>query len=145
MRLTRDDILALIPHQGRMCLLDGVQRFDAGQIVCIANSHRDADNPLRRDGRLDPIHLVEYGAQAMAVHGGLLGREDTPGREPLGFLASLRDVRIDCDRLDTMAAPLEVRAIRLAAMDSGSMYAFEIHADGRQLASGRTTVMHLEV
>ena len=41
-----------IPHQGSMCLLDGVTAWDAQRIVCSASSHRTASNPLRQFGRL---------------------------------------------------------------------------------------------
>ena len=47
-----------------------------------------ADNPLRINGRLRAVNLCEYGAQAMAVHGGLRGtvRASTEA----GLLVSLR-------------------------------------------------------
>ena len=43
-RLGRDEILALIPHGGAMCLLDVLLNWDADHITCL--SHR-AGNPLR--------------------------------------------------------------------------------------------------
>ena len=65
----------LVPHAGDMCLLER---------IVSANESRDRrarrlriarpTNPLRRDGRLAALHLAEYGAQAMAVHGGLQTR-----------------------------------------------------------------------
>ena len=51
----RDWIAARIPHQGRMCLLDRVDRMSAAESVCSAISHTDADNPLREGGRLGAI------------------------------------------------------------------------------------------
>ena len=38
-----------------------------------AIGHVDPAHPLRSNGRLHALHLCEYGAQAMAVHGGLRG------------------------------------------------------------------------
>ena len=64
----------LIPHQGAMCLLDDVVAWDDQRIHARSDSHRRDDNPLRSDGRLRAVHLCEYGAQAMAVHGGLVAR-----------------------------------------------------------------------
>ena len=67
--LTRQQILALIPHQGMMCLLDRVAAWSAADITCGASSHLSPDNPLRRDGRLGAICGIEYGLQAAALHG----------------------------------------------------------------------------
>ena len=65
-------IAAHIPHHGSMCLLHAVSQWDERRIVCEALSHVDPDNPLRAQGRLGAANGVEYAAQAMAVHGGLL-------------------------------------------------------------------------
>ena len=72
--IDKSEIRRLIPHSGTMCLLDGVVRWDDDSIVCITNTHRDANNPLRRDGQLSAVHALEYGAQAAAIHGGLRAR-----------------------------------------------------------------------
>ncbi|MGH8502676.1 MAG: hypothetical protein ACREVE_09435, partial [Gammaproteobacteria bacterium] len=70
----KDAIRALIPHAGTMCLLDAVLEWDDESIHCTSETHRAADNPLRREGRLSALHAFEYGAQAVAVHGGLRAR-----------------------------------------------------------------------
>ena len=69
MRSPRID--ALVPQQGAMCLLDEVVSFDDRSVVCRTSSHLAPGNPLRCDGRLPAIAGIEYGAQAMAVHGAL--------------------------------------------------------------------------
>src|SRR5690606_36240285 len=99
--LGRAEILALVPHQGSMCLWDEVAGFDAGQIRLRANNHRDATHPLRSAGMLRAIHLCEYGAQAMAVHGGLRARESGGGVRP-GVLVALRGVELHCTRIDDL-------------------------------------------
>ena len=43
MMYDRDWIAKRIPHQGTMCLLDGVASFDEERLVCIATSHAHAD------------------------------------------------------------------------------------------------------
>jgi predicted hotdog family 3-hydroxylacyl-ACP dehydratase len=70
--LTRQEILALIPHQGTMCLLDDVTAWSVADITCGASSHLSPDNPLRRSGRLGAISGIEYGLQAAALHGALV-------------------------------------------------------------------------
>lgn len=137
----RDEILRLIPHQGAMCLLDSVASFSETQIECGATSHRDPSNPLRHGGALAAVHLAEYGAQAMAIHGGLLGRASgAPVRR--GLLVTLRDLKLAVTRVDDIAAPLVVKARRLLANADGLLYAFEVEGGGRRLASGRVGVIH---
>ena len=70
----RDQIAALIPHQGEMCLWDEVVGWDATHGRLRAHRPRDIHHPLRSGGQLRALHLCEYGAQAMAVHGGLRAR-----------------------------------------------------------------------
>jgi len=83
--LTREQIQALIPHQGTMCLLDRVLAWSAAEITCTASSHLAPRNPLRRDGRLGAICGIEYGLQAAALHGALVqsaGKLAASAREP---------------------------------------------------------------
>ncbi|MDR3416519.1 MAG: hypothetical protein P4L83_10065 [Nevskia sp.] len=58
----------LTPHQGHMMLLDRVEQWDNKKIVCSAVSHLHADNPLAVNGRMSYVHVIEYGAQAAAIH-----------------------------------------------------------------------------
>ena len=72
MNLERD-IRELVPQAGAMCLLERIVSADADSVICSTSTHRSPGTPLRRAGRLAALHLAEYGAQAMAVHGGLNG------------------------------------------------------------------------
>ena len=131
----------LIPHRGTMCLLDTVVGWDDERIHLVTDSHRRADNPLRSDGMLRAVHLCEYGAQAMAIHGALLAQRAGLAMMP-GFLVSLRAVKLLVARIDDVAAPLDVHAQQLLADAAGLQYAFRIEADGRALAHGRAAVLH---
>ncbi len=140
MTLARTDIEALVPHKHAMCLWDEVVDWDAQRIVLRSGSHRVADHPLRSDGRLRALHLCEYGAQAMAVHGGLLTR--TPGAAPRpGMLVALREVVLHVDRIDDLPGLLSCEAHLQAAGEDSQLYAFRIEHAGRVLAQGRATVM----
>ena len=135
--LTQTQIRALIPHAGAMCLLDQVLRWDLDTIDCLALSHRDPGNPLRRDGLLPVAAGIEYGAQAMAVHGGLV----EPGPSPRGgYLAILTGVEWAVTRLDDCLEPLRVRAERMAVMANGSQYAFRVYAGERLLLAGEAVI-----
>jgi len=133
--MLHDAICARLPHAGRMCLLERLESWDSDAITCIATSHRDADNPLRGGGRLHAIAGVEYAAQAMALHGSLLSATDTP--PAIGYLASVRDLKLDLEDLGTVAEDLRVTARRLSGDASGFIYEFEIRAGARALLSGR--------
>ncbi|MDP1644222.1 MAG: 3-hydroxylacyl-ACP dehydratase [Thiobacillus sp.] len=132
-------LLAHLPHQGSMCLLDAVTEWDAQRIRCTAKSHHDADNPLRAHDRLGAACGVEYAAQAMAAHGALLAAADSAPRA--GYLASVRGVELHVARLDDIAADLDVEAERLSGDDNTILYGFRVSAAGRELLSGRAAVV----
>lgn len=133
---TRAAIAALIPHQGNMCLLEAVADCSATRIVCTTASHRAPDNPLRRDGRLAAVHLCEYGAQAMALHGALISQAN-PNRP--GWLVALREVELEVAVVDCETA-LTVSAQCIQAGAAGLQYGFAVHSGTRRLATGRATV-----
>ena len=137
--LDRAWLLAHIPHQGTMCLLDCVSDWDVERIRCKASSHRSADNPLRAHGRLGSACGIEYCAQAMAAHGALLAASDTAPRA--GYLTSVRSVDLHVDQLDDIAADLDVEAERLSGDDNNILYGFSLKAAGHLLLSGRATVV----
>ncbi|WP_291227361.1 phosphotransferase [Dokdonella sp.] len=130
----------LIPHAGSMCLLDEVIAWDEESIHARTASHGRSDHPLRSDGRLRALHLCEYGAQAMAVHGGLLARAQGKIAEP-GLLVSLREVELQVARIDDLPGLLDVHARRLLAGDGHWQYAFRIEHAGALLAQGRAAVI----
>ena len=139
MQLTRAEIAGLIPHSGAMCLLDGVLEWDSRRIRCVSRSHRNADNPLRADGRLPAICAIEYAAQAMAVHGGLSG--NASGRPRAGYLASLRDVVCRRSRIDDLEGDLVIEAEQMAADGGRAMYRFAPRVGEVEVLSGRATVV----
>jgi predicted hotdog family 3-hydroxylacyl-ACP dehydratase len=141
MVLNRDAIAALIPHGGAMCLLEEVISFDDHCIVCRVVSHRDAAHPLRDDGVLPAICGIEYAAQAMALHGALVGTAAGNARGRRGMLAAARDVTLNVERLDDIADDLTVSARKLVGENGRVLYEFALHAGGRELARGRATVV----
>ena len=140
MLIDKARIRELIPHTGAMCLLDAVIAWDDDSIQCVADTHRDLANPLRRDGRLSAVAAFEYGAQAAAVHGGL--RASAAGETaPAGYLAALRDARWFAAYLDESAAPLNIIACRLFGEAAHCIYAIQISTAGRLLAEARVTIV----
>jgi len=138
--INREDIEALIPHAGLMSLWDRVLEWTDTRIVLSTERHRDADHPLRSGGRLRAVHLCEYGAQSMAVHGGLRASQRGGVALP-GLLVALRGVELGVDRIDQLPHALICEATVLIDSDSGWQYSFRIHHDEVLLASGRAAVM----
>lgn len=129
-------LLANLPHQGAMNLLDSVVAWDASKLHARAGSHRLADNPLRRAGALPITAGIEYGAQAAAAHGALAA--STPSGA--GFLASMRGITFHARRLDDLEAPLDVHVEQLGGGAGGVLYRFHVSCGGRPLVDGRITV-----
>jgi predicted hotdog family 3-hydroxylacyl-ACP dehydratase len=145
MRLDRHWIAAHIPHQGSMCLLDAVRSWDPVRIECASRTHRASEHPLRAHGRLGSACLIEYAAQAMAVHAALRfpSAQVTAG-EPataFGVLASARAVELLVPDLDQIEDELLICAERLHSDGRGALYAFTITAAARLLAQGRAAVL----
>ena len=87
--LDRAGIALRIPHSGSMCLLERLEGWDAESIRCTTTTHSQADNPLRTESGLLAPNAIEYAAQAMALHGGLLAEEGSaPSAPRLSWTAS---------------------------------------------------------
>lgn len=133
------DIAALVPHAGAMVLLDRATHCDAGSIRCVARSHLDPANPLRRNGRLGVICGLEYALQAAALHGALTG-----GRvaQPAGYVAALRDIVLHVDRLDDPElGELHVSASLERQEAAGMIYALAVQDwNGVALVGGRAVI-----
>jgi len=130
------NLSGLIPHAGSMCLLDRVIAHSAHDIQCTTRTHTHPDNPLRRDGQLSALHLIEYAAQAMAAHGALAS-----GGVQRGVLASVRDIRLHIERIDEIDSELTIHATRRITQSAGSLYDFTVHGSGRLLCQGRIAIV----
>lgn len=141
--LPRSDWDHLIPHAGSMCLLDDVLAWDETTLHAASEGHLRADHPLRGEDGLHAVHLAEYGAQAMAVHGALLARARGVETVRPGMLVSLREVELAVEFVPPDGR-LDVHAQCLYADDRGAQYSFRVEQGGRLLASGRAAVIHPE-
>jgi predicted hotdog family 3-hydroxylacyl-ACP dehydratase len=137
--ISKAALCRLIPHQGRMCLLDTVERWDDTTIMCTTASHRDATNPLRRDNQLEAICGLEYAAQAMAVHVGLLQR-GKERRLAVGYLGAVKNLMLRATRLDDVKGNLTVQATRLVGKVSSFIYTFRVSAERQELLDGRVSI-----
>jgi predicted hotdog family 3-hydroxylacyl-ACP dehydratase len=142
-------IARLIPHSGSMCLLARLEHWDAQTIVCSATSHRDAANPLRTASGLLAPCAIEYAAQAMALHGALIGQQAASAANAAnaasaaspGFLASARGVQFHRLRLDDLSGDLRIEAQRQAGDAQQILYHFRVQHAGQPVAEGRAAVV----
>jgi predicted hotdog family 3-hydroxylacyl-ACP dehydratase len=145
--LDHEGIAALIPHSGSMCLLHCMTAWSPERITCTANNHRQANHPLRTRSGLLATCTIEYAAQAMALHGGLIGQAAGTPATP-GYLASARGVQLHVLRLDDLPLPpheqpdeLLIEATRQAGDAQQILYAFNVSHAGRPIAQGRAAVV----
>lgn len=139
MPIGKAEIAGLIPHAGRMCLLDEVVRWDDATIRCVARGHREADNPLRAGAELPALCGIEYAAQAMALHGRLSAAVSATPRA--GYLASVSDLVCSARRLDDLAGDLVIDAEKLAGDEARVLYRFALHSAERELLQGKAAVV----
>ena len=139
LRMSKADLCRLIPHHGTMCLLDAVEQWDETDILCTTASHRDATNPLRRDNRLEAICGLEYAAQAMAVHVGLL-EQGKERRLTVGYLGAVKNLILRTTRLDDAKGDLTVQATRLVGEAGCFIYAFRVSVARQEFLDGRASI-----
>jgi predicted hotdog family 3-hydroxylacyl-ACP dehydratase len=138
-KLTKEELSTFLLHAEAMCLIDQVESWDDTTIRCCTRSHHDSANPLRHGIRLEAVTGLEYAAQAMGVHVGLLNRTRlTDGL--IGYVGGLRDVVLGVDRLDESPAELTINAMRLFEGDNSFMYQFSISSGGRDVMTGRASI-----
>ena len=135
----KQEIAAVIPHAGLMCLLDGVLAYSPQHIRCISGTHRDMDNPMRSGSVLHALCGIEYAAQAMAVHGAWSGQAGLKPRA--GYLASVRNVTCRLMRLDNLSDDLVIEAEKVMGDGVNVIYRFTLHAGREEIISGRATVV----
>jgi len=130
------DIAALLPHAGNALMIERVLGWDDAQIEVATTRHRAADNPLRHENRLASVHLAEFAAQAMAIHGGLK-TVAAGGRPQPALLVAVRDLILRRDYIDDLAGELSIVARTLLANAGNWQYEFTVRHAGEEIASGR--------
>ncbi len=149
--IKRDELAKLIPHAGLMCLNDAVHEWNAQSVLCSTQSHLRKDNPLYKNNKLSALHAIEYCAQAMAIHGGLLAREKGATLPP-GYLAAVRNVELSYTWLDEIKQEMMIYVTQLMAQGGSLMYEFTMYfiatkgnskGEKIKVATGRATVIQM--
>ena len=136
-------IETLLPHAGRMRLIDRVVSYDEQTLFARVIRIAQPDHPLAEAGVLSIICGLEYGAQAMAIHGALLASGGSPRSARVTATWSQRPtLRWTVERLDQCAAPLVITAISEFRSDNQVAYRFEISASEHDsVLGGRASVL----
>ena len=137
--MTKEDIGRLLPHGDSMRLLDYVEVWDETTIRCRTATHRHQQHPLRFRGRLTVSAGLEYAAQAMGTHVGLMSRGQR-AEAPIGYVGSVRDVMFSVSYLDDLAGDLTIEASRMAEGADSYMYRFTVSHCGSALIEGRAAI-----
>ena len=137
--VSKKDLCKFLPHSGAMCLLDSVLRWDMTTISCAASSHRDHQNPLRRAQGLETVCGLEYAAQAIGVHIGLTTSLTNKG-PAMGYVGSIKNLKIHSPHLDPFQNDLEIHAEMLLGQETGFIYSFLIKARLTVLLEGRASI-----
>src|SRR5690348_5741419 len=122
-----------------MCLLDSVETWDDTTISCRTSTHRDQRNPLRARGRLTVSAGLEYAAQAMGAHVGLVDGSRRSENQ-IGYVGGVRDVTFSVTRLDDLAGDLTVEATRMVEGENSYMYRFTVSHSGLAIIEGRASI-----
>lgn len=134
--MNRIEIEKRLPHAGSMVLLDRVVSWSKDAIVCGAQTHRDAQNPLRTARGLSVLAGIEYSGQAVALHASLTSHKPLKG----GVLAALRGVRWETGDLSAWGGELIARAQLLARTANAANYKFSLACGEREVLAGTALV-----
>jgi predicted hotdog family 3-hydroxylacyl-ACP dehydratase len=131
-----DDPGMLVPHSGPMLLLSRVLRHGGDETACAVEiaAQRLFREP---DGTVPAWIGLEYMAQCVAVHAALARGDKSP--PALGFLASVRGLRLHCERFEP--EQLLEAVVRRSWGGDGGLSAFACRLldaqSGALLAEGR--------
>lgn len=132
--MDRTQIAALIPHGNSMCLLDQVVAWDSSRIHCRSQQFATEENPLFENNQLASVLLIEYGAQAAAVHAALL--QSSLGEARPAYIGAVKDVELLSAMVDNSRA-LDLHAHCLLSSSQGAIYELEASQAGHSLLRGR--------
>ena len=143
-------IAALLPHGAGLSLLDAVIAWDERTLRATSRRHLRAAHPLRAaqargeqaqnaPDEVSAVQLIEYAAQAAAVHIGLLA----PRRQAIrgGVLALVRDVQLHAVTIARVDADLHIDVARRGGLPAGFLYEFVATVAGATVAAGKLGIV----
>ena len=125
--MTKTEIEKIIPHSGKMCLIDEVLSWNQNSIDCSSFSHQDKNHPLRQvSGTLNSLHALEYGAQAAAIHHVLIQKQGKILPSKGGVVVKFRSVKLFCEDLSDYQSALMIQAKQVMSNEQIIIYDIKI-------------------
>lgn len=140
--MERGAIAQRIPHGESMCMLDSLLAWDERTICCGSISHRRPDNPLCEDVSLGSICLVEFCAQAAALHSALL-QEGEKGAG-LAYLGAVKQLQLVQAAVEPAVEQLQLDARCEVTNPGGAIYYIRALGDGLLLLEGRIVLVQVQ-
>jgi predicted hotdog family 3-hydroxylacyl-ACP dehydratase len=88
---------------------------------------------------LEAICGLEYAAQAMGVHVGLLEQERKRSIA-IGYMGAVRNLTLRAGRLDDVKGDLTIQATRLTGQMESFIYTFRVSVGKQELLDGRASI-----
>ena len=127
-----------LPHAGEMRLVQEIVTWSDDSVVCRAWNHRDPAHPLRTQSGLRTICVIEYAAQAAALHAVLLADDSGPdGSQSRALLALVNGLELETGYLHDCEDDLIIEGGVDYRSGDAVIYRFEVHAGARAVARGR--------
>ncbi|MEH6569607.1 MAG: hypothetical protein V7709_11050 [Halioglobus sp.] len=134
-----EEIATLIPHSGSMCLLDHLVTWDHQAIEAVAVDVHSEHNPLREDGMLHSVVLVEYAAQAAAIHAAL--NEGSIGGNSVAYIGAIKSMTLHQPRVDPSDSELHCVACCVLNNANGAIYQLTVSANQKILMDARVVMV----
>ncbi len=134
----REKIATLIPHGNAMSVLDRIIHWDESTLLAETKAHQRKDNPLYDDS-ISTVLLVEYAAQAAAVH----GRLNEAGLEPdrPAYVGAFKNIKIHVAKLSDVIGVLTIRVVCVLSETGGAIYEMHIRSQKGMIIEGRLVLV----
>ena len=140
--MSYQDGLNRMPHQGAMRLIERVVTATDTHIHCVAADHNADDYPLRLNGTLFSVTLVELGAQAAAVHTSLYNIANNHS----GLLIGLKKVEFAKHVVGKTSQKLDIYADQIHFDVGVALYSFCIRNEEQEIVKGQAMLqMKVEI
>ncbi len=131
-----------LPYGKTLQLLDDISHCDQTTICALAHHWRNAATLLSGATEGSPsiraIALLEFAAQAMALHG--ISQGDTNAAAKQVSVLSVKKLRA-CAQVPESTAPLEVKAELMTQLEGSAQYRFQVGLDDNELLAGELLVL----
>lgn len=128
----------MLPHGPGMCLIDRVLQYNSDRILCEIDSHLSSNHPLRYDGKLSSIILIEYAAQASAIHAIL--NQQTIEQNQTGYIGLIKNIKLHARYLHDIHETLTLQSRCLLCNVGGAIYEFKV-THSQPAAEGQINIL----